>query len=123
MSSLRCIVKMKVLVFLFMNFIIAESILFSNTTGVKPDFDVIVEIVSNYLKKYIRHKTSIVSILKASSCVQQKYIQKDLFEKFVTSPKMSNFAYNILNQTIDQTRQENTHSFNIIFIDGVDPLG
>lgn len=115
---------MKVLAFLFINFVFVESISFSNTTNVKPfssHFDVINEIVGNYLNKYISRKTSILSIAIASSSVQQNHFHEDLITKFVTSPKISNFSYNILIK-VDQTRQENNQAFNLIFIDDSNAL-
>lgn len=115
---------MKVLVFLFINFVSIESILVSDTTGAKPfpsNFDVIIEVVGNYLNKYACQKTSTLSIATASSSIQQKYFQEDLIEKFVTSRKISNFSYTILNE-VDQRRQENNQAFNLIFTDGSNAL-
>lgn len=110
---------MKVFSFLFINFVFVESILYLNTVSAKSfpsNVDVTIELVVNYLDKYISHKTSVLSIVTASSNVQQKYFQEDLIEKIVTSPKIRNFSYNILNK-VDQTRHENKQAFNVIFID------
>ena len=110
---------MKVLAFLFVNSVFVESILFANIASVKlflSNSDVIIEVIGNYLEKFISHKESILAIATASLGVQQKHLQDDLIQKFITSTKIINFSYKILKK-VDQTRQGNNQQFNLIFID------
>lgn len=117
---------MKVFALLFVNLVFVESISLFNTISVQPiplNFDVMIEVVGNYLDKYISHKISVLSIATASSSVQQKYFQKDLIEQLlITNLKICNFSYKILNK-VDQTRPANNRAFNLIFIDGTNSLG
>lgn len=116
---LRCF-KMKVFAFLLINVVLVESIVVVNAIRVKPfpsTFNVLIEVVGNYLDEYIRHKTSELSIATASSSVQQRYLCEDLIGKLIKSRKLSNFSRSFLSE-VDQTRHGNKQPFNLIFVDG-----
>lgn len=113
-----CSTKMKVFAYLLMSFVLVNAI------SVKPfssNFDVIIEIVGNYLQKFISQRTSVLSIVAGSSSIQQKYLQNDLIGQFIINWKISNFSFNFLN-TVHQKRRKNKQTFNLIFIDGSSAL-
>lgn len=109
---------MKVLAIFFINFVYINSTLVELH---QSNFDIIIEIVGNYLDKYISHKTSVLSIASSSSTIQQAYFHEDLIRKFVSSARLGNFSYDILNK-VDQSRQGNDQKFNVIFVDGYSSL-
>lgn len=75
-----------------------------------------VEIVSNYLRKYLNCKEHFLSIAFSSSNDEQKYFQKDLISNMLKCAKLNNFTYRIMNE-VYQYRKGNKIVFNVIFVD------
>lgn len=81
-----------------------------------------IEIVVNYVHKYISHKKMFLSITSHASNDEQKYLQEILVANFLKHPRIEQVSYNRLTSKIHQLRRGNTNVFNFIFVDGSDSL-
>lgn len=76
-----------------------------------------IEILKNYLHKYISREKVFLSISTRASNDYQKYLQRNLISDLLKLSYMETISYNILN-TIHQFRRRNMNIFNVIFVDG-----
>lgn len=117
--------KMKFNIILFLNVLCIKcSILkyeISEMAETNETVSIPIEIISNYLLKYLNDENVFLSISAASSNGDQKYVQEILLTNLLKNSMLSNFSYDILSN-INRTRQGNRNAFNLIFVDGSDSL-
>lgn len=85
------------------------------------EINISIEIVKNYIHKYISNGQVFLSITSCATNDEQKYLQQTLINKLVRHSKMEKVSYNLLSK-IHQFRRKNTNIFNLILIDGIDSL-
>lgn len=115
---------MQFFVFLMIYFAVIESAPALHRDLEPPnshETNVITEILGNYLERYFGQRQAFLSFALSSVKIERKLIQENLVSELVTSPKLVNFSYNILNK-VDQSQGENKRVFNLIFVDGTDSL-
>lgn len=74
------------------------------------------EIVSNYLQKYLSRKDTFLSITLSSSSAEQKDLHQDMISYLFQSTPIQGFTHNILD-SVYQLRRKNRNFLNLLFID------
>lgn len=85
------------------------------------DSNIPITIITNYLHKYFDPEIIFFSISLSSLNVNHQYYQDEMVDKLISTPKLTNFSFNVLN-IIDQFRSGNLNVFNLIFTDESESL-
>lgn len=75
------------------------------------------ELIANYLIKYFDDEENFISIIIASSEVDQRYFQHNSLDLLFSQPKIREFSHNILS-TIEISNRTERNIFNLIFVEG-----
>lgn len=84
--------------------------------------DIPIEIVKNFVQKFIRNENIFLSISTASSNMEQKLVQNEIVTNLLEKSEIKYFTYAVLKNIIYQFRRKLWDAFNILIVDNSESL-
>lgn len=108
---------MELISFLIVSFATANSALLHNQLmPIETNKTASIEIVADYINKYLRYNETHLSITVSSANDNNQFRQLNLANSLLTHFKLANFTHSILTE-IDQSQKRHKQPFHVLFVD------